>query len=76
MSNTLASYFGDGAGYNEKGEWQAPSFKVNTVKENGKSEEKEYKNVAAALTGVGTSFTNIKNEITNQINHLQSMIQR
>ncbi|WP_166428918.1 hypothetical protein, partial [Bartonella saheliensis] len=72
MSNTLASYFGDGAGYNEKGEWQAPSFKVNTVKENGKSEEKEYKNVAAALTGVGTSFTNIKNEITNQINHLQS----
>ncbi|WP_273760742.1 hypothetical protein, partial [Bartonella sp. ML70XJBT.G] len=72
LNKQFATYFGGGAGYNEKGEWQAPNFKINTVKEDGNSEERNYTNVAEALTGVGTSFTNIKNEITNQITHLQS----
>ncbi|WP_139412710.1 Vomp family autotransporter [Bartonella mastomydis] len=71
LGRNVAQYFGGGAEYKE-GNWKAPSFKVKTVKDNGESEEQEYKNVAEALTGVGTSFTNIKNEITNQINHLQS----
>ncbi|UNF43962.1 Vomp family autotransporter [Bartonella krasnovii] len=76
MNEQLASYLGGGAGYDTEGKWQTPSFKVKTVKEDGNSEEKEYKNVADALAGVGTSFTNVQNkftnEITNQINHLQS----
>ncbi|WP_208439261.1 hypothetical protein, partial [Bartonella tribocorum] len=71
LGNNVAQYFGGGTEYKD-GKWSAPSFKVKTVKDNGESEEQEYKNVAEALTGVGTSFTNIKNEITNQINHLQS----
>uniref|UniRef100_UPI001ABA5E42 hypothetical protein n=1 Tax=Bartonella raoultii TaxID=1457020 RepID=UPI001ABA5E42 len=71
LGEGVAQSFGGGAKY-EEGKWKAPSFKVKTIKENGESEEKEYKNVAEALTGVGSSFTNIKNEITNQINHLQS----
>ncbi|QEE08460.1 surface protein/Bartonella adhesin [Bartonella kosoyi] len=71
LGDNVAQYFGGGAEYKE-GNWTGPSFKVKTVKDNGESEEQEYKNVAEALTGVGTSFTNIKNEITNQINHLQS----
>ncbi|WP_208436582.1 hypothetical protein [Bartonella tribocorum] len=76
MNEQLATYFGGEAGYNEKGEWKAPTFKVKTVQEDGNSEEKAYQNVAEALAGVGTSFTNVQNkitnEITNQINHLQS----
>ncbi|WP_330168587.1 YadA-like family protein [Bartonella grahamii] len=65
MNKTVATYFGGGAGYDEAGEWRAPSFKVTTVKDDGNSEEKSYNNVAEALADVGTSFTNIKNEITN-----------
>ncbi|WP_305883487.1 Vomp family autotransporter [Bartonella sp. B1098] len=69
LKNTFATYFGGGAGYDEKGEWQAPSFKVKTVKADGAEEEQTYQNVADAFEGVGSSFTNIKNEITNQINN-------
>ncbi|MDM9990110.1 hypothetical protein QVL70_08000, partial [Bartonella henselae] len=58
---------GGGAKY-EDGKWTAPTFTVKTVKEDGKEEEKSYQNVAAALTGVGSSFTNIRNEITKEIN--------
>ncbi|UNF35601.1 Vomp family autotransporter [Bartonella krasnovii] len=76
MNKHLATYFGGGAGYDAQGNWQAPSFKVKTVKKDGSSEDKNYTNVADALAGVGTSFTNVQNkftnEITNQINHLQS----
>ncbi|UNF47148.1 Vomp family autotransporter [Bartonella krasnovii] len=76
MNEQLASYLGGGAGYDTEGKWQAPSFKVKTVKKDGNSEDKNYTNVADALAGVGTSFTNVQNkftnEITNQINYLQS----
>ncbi|WP_051410878.1 Vomp family autotransporter, partial [Bartonella elizabethae] len=72
LGSSVAKSLGGGAGYDKEGNLKAPSFKVKTVKDNGESEEQEYKNVAEALTGVGSSFTNIKNEITNQINHLQS----
>ncbi|OLL50135.1 hypothetical protein AT243_00595, partial [Bartonella henselae] len=71
LGDKIASYLGGNAKY-ENGEWTAPTFKVKTVKEDGKEEEKTYQNVAEALTGVGASFTNVKNEITKQINHLQS----
>ncbi|WP_345119061.1 Vomp family autotransporter, partial [Bartonella pachyuromydis] len=64
-----------GAKY-ENGQWIAPSFKVNTVNAEGQETNETYQNVAEALTGVGASFTNIQNKITNeitqQINHLQS----
>ncbi|MDM9991608.1 hypothetical protein QVL73_08095, partial [Bartonella henselae] len=66
LNEQLATYFGGGAKY-ENGQWTAPIFKVKTVKEDGEEEEKTYQNVAEALTGVGTSFTNIKSEITKQI---------
>ncbi len=76
INEQLANYFGGGAGYDTEGKWKAPTFKVKTVKEDGNSEDKNYTNVADALSGVGTSFTNVQNkitnEITNQINHLQS----
>ncbi|WP_208433786.1 Vomp family autotransporter [Bartonella taylorii] len=69
LKSALATYFGGGAGYDQDGDWKAPSFKVNTVKNDGNSEETNYTNVADALAGVGSSFTNIKNEITKQINN-------
>ncbi|EJF96741.1 hypothetical protein ME9_00441, partial [Bartonella taylorii 8TBB] len=69
LKSALATYFGGGAGYDQDGNWKAPSFKVNTVKNDGNSEETNYTNVADALAGVGSSFTNIKNEITKQINN-------
>ncbi|WP_375609753.1 MULTISPECIES: hypothetical protein, partial [unclassified Bartonella] len=75
LGSSVAQYFGGGAEYKD-GAWSAPNFKVKTVKDNGGSEEQEYKNVAEAFEGVGTSFANfqnkITNEISNQINHLQS----
>uniref|UniRef100_UPI001ABB057C Vomp family autotransporter n=1 Tax=Bartonella taylorii TaxID=33046 RepID=UPI001ABB057C len=69
LKSALATYFGGGAGYDQDGNWKAPSFKVNTVKDDGNSEDTNYTNVADALAGVGSSFTNIKNEITKQINN-------
>ncbi|WP_254492770.1 Vomp family autotransporter [Bartonella sp. B1099] len=78
-SNTLATYLDKGAGYDEKGNWKAPGFKVKTVNGDGKEEDKTYSNVAEALTGVGTSFTNVQNkmtkEITNQINNAITTVQ-
>ncbi|WP_375673249.1 YadA-like family protein [Bartonella sp. CL25QHWL] len=69
LNEQLATYFGGGAGYDEQGQWKAPSFKVKTVKDDGKSEEKTYSNVADALAGVGNSFINIRNEISKEINN-------
>ncbi|WP_455479532.1 Vomp family autotransporter [Bartonella sp. B23] len=68
MSNTFATYFGGDAGYDAEGKWNAPTFKVETVKSDGTSEEISYDNVAEAFAGVGSSITNVKNELTNQIN--------
>uniref|UniRef100_UPI0035D0726B hypothetical protein n=1 Tax=Bartonella sp. AP9QHHD TaxID=3243507 RepID=UPI0035D0726B len=69
LNEQLATYFGGGAGYDEQGQWTAPSFKVKTVKDDGKSEEIDYGNVADALAGVGNSFINIRNEISKEINN-------
>ncbi|MDM9985667.1 hypothetical protein QVL58_08015, partial [Bartonella henselae] len=66
LNEQLATYFGGDAKY-ENGQWTAPTFKVKTVNGEGKEEEQTYQNVAEALTGVGTSFTNMKSEITKQI---------
>ncbi|WP_273760960.1 YadA-like family protein [Bartonella sp. AU16XJBT] len=68
LNKTVASYFGGGAGYNDKGEWAAPSFKLKTINSDGTpSEEKSYDNVADAFADVSSSFTNIKNDITNVV---------
>uniref|UniRef100_UPI0035CF38F5 hypothetical protein n=1 Tax=Bartonella sp. AC67GZZY TaxID=3243459 RepID=UPI0035CF38F5 len=72
LNEQLATYFGGSAGYDEQGQWKAPSFKVKTVKDDGKSEEKTYSNVADALAGVGTSVTNVKNEISKEITNVVS----
>ncbi|WP_375612594.1 hypothetical protein, partial [Bartonella sp. AA9NXGY] len=69
LNEQLATYFGGGAGYDKEGKWKAPSFKVKTVKDDGNSEEIDYGNVADALAGVGNSFTNIRNEISKEINN-------
>ncbi|WP_375644227.1 hypothetical protein [Bartonella sp. OC73QHHN] len=66
MGETVAQYFGGGAGYTG-GEWKAPSFKVKTFKDDGNSEDKSYTTVAEALAGVGSSITNVQNKVTNDI---------
>ncbi|EJF79090.1 hypothetical protein MCQ_00922, partial [Candidatus Bartonella washoeensis Sb944nv] len=67
LGSEFAKYFGGGAGY-ENGQWVSPTFKVKTIKDDGVTvEEKKYDNVAEALADVGTSFTNIKNDITNVV---------
>ncbi|USP00947.1 YadA-like family protein [Bartonella taylorii] len=71
LGDTFATYLGGGAKY-ENGEWTAPKFKVKTVKADGKEgEETVYNDVASALAGVGNSFTNIKNEITNVVTKVE-----
>ncbi|PIT67766.1 adhesin, partial [Bartonella tribocorum] len=74
MNNTLASYFGGGAKY-ENGEWSAPSFKVHAVSEDGsKVEEKSYDDVAKAFASVGSSFSNLHNEVTNAVKNINNQI--
>ncbi|WP_208433785.1 YadA-like family protein [Bartonella taylorii] len=72
LCDTFATYLGGGAKY-EEGKWTAPSFKVKTVKDDGSDvEDKEYKTVAEALAGVGTSITNVKKEISSEITNVVS----
>ncbi|SSZ39869.1 Vomp family autotransporter [Bartonella grahamii] len=59
----VASYFGGGAGYDENGEWHAPTFNVIQFKNDGTSSKQPYSNVADAFEGVNNSFTNIHNQI-------------
>uniref|UniRef100_UPI00163D3A84 Vomp family autotransporter n=1 Tax=Bartonella massiliensis TaxID=929795 RepID=UPI00163D3A84 len=66
----IAKSLGGGAEYKE-GQWKAPTFKVQTVNEDGSGvEEQSYDNVAKAFAGVGTSFTNLHNELKNEISQV------
>ncbi len=74
MNTTLASYFGGGAKY-ENGQWIAPNFKVYTVSEDGsKVEEQSYDDVAKAFASVGSSFSNLHNEVTNAVTNINNQI--
>ncbi|EJF79377.1 Adhesin yadA precursor [Candidatus Bartonella washoeensis] len=64
----IADYFGGGAKY-EKGEWQAPTFKVSQRNTNGTIVEKKYNNVADAFGGVDNSITDIYNQINDITGH-------
>ncbi|WP_273723953.1 Vomp family autotransporter [Bartonella sp. AU18XJBT] len=61
----VASYFGGGAGYNENGEWHAPTFQVYHIGDNGAVSKQPYSNVADAFEGVNNTFTNIHNQISD-----------
>ncbi|WP_375651446.1 YadA-like family protein [Bartonella sp. AA78NXGY] len=63
MSNVVASYFSDNAGYDKDGNWNAPTFTVKVFDKNGSGTEKNYKNVGDALSGVSSSFTNLNQKI-------------
>ncbi|WP_083868442.1 Vomp family autotransporter [Bartonella queenslandensis] len=68
LNQTLASYFGGGAKY-ENGQWTAPHFQIVQFDENGKVvEKKSYDNVADALDGVNNGMTTINNRIDDVIN--------
>ncbi|PIT67800.1 hypothetical protein CER18_09550, partial [Bartonella tribocorum] len=73
MNNTLASYFGGGAKY-ENGEWAAPTFKVTQFSGDGKSSEETYNNVADAFGGVNSSFKGLHNEMTNAVTNINNQI--
>ncbi|WP_375636759.1 Vomp family autotransporter, partial [Bartonella sp. MR90HLJMH] len=68
LGTGVATSLGGGAVYKD-GAWTAPTFKVKTVKDDGNSGEENYSDVASAFAGVGNSITNVKNEITKQINN-------
>ncbi|MBB4076029.1 autotransporter adhesin, partial [Bartonella fuyuanensis] len=74
LGNKVASYFGGNAKY-ENGTWVDPIFKIKRVKIDGTEDEQSYTSVAAAFEGVGAAFTNIKSEITNQINNAITNVQ-
>ncbi|EJF96774.1 hypothetical protein ME9_00439, partial [Bartonella taylorii 8TBB] len=72
LNKMFATYFGGGAGYNDKGEWSAPSFKVVQFASDGTlGEEKSYDTVADAFGGVNSAFTNIHNELKNEISKVE-----
>ncbi|WP_245410091.1 hypothetical protein [Bartonella tribocorum] len=72
LKEQLATYFGGGAGYDQQGNWQAPNFKIRQFNEDGGSEEKSYSNISDVLSGVGNSFTNIRNKMTHEISKIES----
>ncbi|WP_375660919.1 Vomp family autotransporter [Bartonella sp. CL71SXKL] len=63
--NDIANYFGGGAGYDDAGNWHAPTFKVIQFKDDGTSSKQPYSNVADAFEGVNNTFTNIHNQISD-----------
>uniref|UniRef100_UPI0035D07FBA YadA-like family protein n=1 Tax=Bartonella sp. CL436QHHD TaxID=3243531 RepID=UPI0035D07FBA len=63
MSNVVAGYLSDNAGYDKDGNWNAPTFTVKVFDKNGSGTEKNYKNVGEALSGVSSSFTNLNQKI-------------
>ncbi|WP_150222255.1 Vomp family autotransporter [Bartonella kosoyi] len=74
VATNIAKSFGGSAKY-ENGKWSTPTFMLKTVKDDGSSEEKIYNNVTDALSGVGTSFTNIQKQVTEQINHVINKVE-
>ncbi|WP_375664278.1 hypothetical protein, partial [Bartonella sp. CL50QHWL] len=75
LNEQLATYFGGGAGYDEQGQWKAPDFKIKQFGEDGTSFDKNYQNVADALSGVGTSITNVQNKLTEQVNNVITKVE-
>ncbi len=73
-ATNIAKSFGGSAKY-ENGIWSAPTFTLKTVKDDGSSEEKIYNNVTEAFSGVGTSFTNVQKQVTEQINHVINKVE-
>ncbi|WP_180338240.1 YadA-like family protein [Bartonella mastomydis] len=70
MSNLVAGYFSRDAGYDADGKWSAPTFTVKVFDEDGHGAETHYENVADALTGVNTSFTNLDKKIENVVTNV------
>ncbi|MBX4336571.1 hypothetical protein K3248_08235 [Candidatus Bartonella raoultii] len=70
LQDQFAKYLGGGAGYDMQGNWTSPTFKVKKFDDSGKVTEQEYKTVAEAFDGVNQSFTNIHNEVNEQINQV------
>ncbi|WP_336288572.1 hypothetical protein, partial [Bartonella sp. CB60] len=65
VNNTLASYFGGGANF-ENGVWVAPKFEVVQLDSKGVIGDKQsYNNVSGAFDGVNTAFTNLNSKIDN-----------
>ncbi|EJF96293.1 hypothetical protein MEI_01514, partial [Bartonella vinsonii subsp. arupensis Pm136co] len=65
ISNSVAGYFSSDAGYGEDGNWRAPTFTVKVFDKDGSGTETRYENVADALSGVSSSFTNLNKKIEN-----------
>ncbi|WP_375636757.1 hypothetical protein, partial [Bartonella sp. MR90HLJMH] len=74
LGSEVAKYFGGGAKY-DGGTWTAPTFTVKSVKNDGVSEDKVYSDVASALSGVGSSITNVQNKLTEQVNNVVNKVE-
>ncbi|WP_187147394.1 YadA-like family protein [Bartonella grahamii] len=74
LGSEVAKSLGGGAGYAE-GKWTAPTFTVKSVKDDGVSEDKVYSDVASALSGVGSSITNVQNKLTEQVNNVVNKVE-
>ncbi|WP_273791567.1 Vomp family autotransporter [Bartonella sp. CM31XJBT] len=64
LQKQFAGYFGGGAGYNEKGEWQDPDFQIQTFSNDGtKGDKKSSNNVAGAFNDINDSMSTINARI-------------
>ncbi|EJF74205.1 hypothetical protein MCO_01831 [Bartonella sp. DB5-6] len=72
LSQTLALYFGGGAGYKD-GAWTAPTFQVSQFKLDGSAGDKKvYDNVASAFEGVNGSMSSINDRINTVAQNVSS----
>ncbi|WP_336293645.1 Vomp family autotransporter [Bartonella sp. CB169] len=71
MGSKVAAYFGGGAGY-DNGKWTAPNFKIAQFNVDGTAVEKNYNNVADALSGINNGMSNINNRLNDVIKKADS----
>ncbi|MCZ2159196.1 hypothetical protein NPX99_08055, partial [Bartonella sp. 220] len=69
LGTKIAMFLGGGADFGA-GNWNGPTFKFKTIKDDGTEEDNTYYNVADAFAGVGTAFTTIQKKVTEQVNNV------
>ncbi|WP_455478677.1 YadA-like family protein [Bartonella sp. B10] len=75
LTEKFSQYLGGGSGYGEDSQWIAPTFHLKIVNADGKTEDKNYKTVAEAFTGMNSSISSLYQEITGGIDILVKQVQ-
>ncbi|WP_455478678.1 YadA-like family protein [Bartonella sp. B10] len=75
LTEQFVHYLDGRAGYGADGQWTAPNFTIKIVNADGKTEDKTYKTVSEAFTGMNSSISSLYQEITGGIDILVKQVQ-